>query len=473
MQAPTQVSHRVSRSQTAVVLLHGLSGNTTKSWGRFVDYLLVDPAIQSWDLHEIGYPSSLRVDIPRVWSADPSLDILAMSLRTALSLPPLRNYRCLALIAHSMGGLVLQRAILDDKALCRRVSHAILFGSPSGGLTKASLFSGLKRQFRDMAAGGRFITTLRKDWALQFSQTPPFVFKAIAGDTDEFVPPSSSLVPFSDVFRAVVPGNHLSIVRPAAESHRGLRLVIDLLQGSGKVPGAVDGARLAVELGRFREAVKTLWPRAAELDEEALANLALALEGLDRTQDALAVLEEHGRGGQGLSTTDALGVLGGRIKRRWLVERAAVDLARARELYTLALEKAELAANHDQAYYHAINVAFLDLMASPSGQPVPVAARDAAQQALTHCGNASPGNWRVATEAEAHLILGDLSKAESFYKKAIAMTESPRAVQSMYSQAVRVAIRIYGDDGAFQIERLFGLDATGDSIEKPNIGNSQ
>jgi pimeloyl-ACP methyl ester carboxylesterase len=47
---------------------------------------------------------------------------------------PLDRYESLALIAHRMGGLVAQQALLDDPLLVGRVRHRILFGTPSGGL---------------------------------------------------------------------------------------------------------------------------------------------------------------------------------------------------------------------------------------------------------------------------------------------------------------------------------------------------
>jgi hypothetical protein len=53
----------------------------------------------------------------------------------------------------------------------------------------------------------------------------------------------------------------------------------------------VDGARLAVELGQFRSAVNTLLPMRADLDNNALVSLALALESLDRETEALNILE--------------------------------------------------------------------------------------------------------------------------------------------------------------------------------------
>lgn len=451
---PSHVAHRADGGTAAVIMLHGFSGQAAATWGKFVEFLIADRSVQTWDVHSIGYPSTLRVDVPRVWSADPDLDVLALSLRTALSLEPLRKYQALALVAHSMGGLIVQRAILDDEDLRRRVSHLVLFGTPSGGLGKAGLVSLLKRQFRDMDPNGAFVRKLRNDWMSRIGATPSFAFKAIAGDTDEFVPASSSLSPFADQFRVVVPGNHLSIIGPAGADHRGLRLLVDVLNGAGTVPGAVDGARLAVELGHFREAVETLLPRAAGIDEAALASLALALEGLGRREEALSVLEEHGRN---LSSTEAIGILGGRVKRRWLVERALSDLNRARGLYVRGLDEAEKSGDCDQAMYHSINLAFLDSISSPPEQPVPVAAREMAERARGYCAGATEGYWRLATEAEACLVLGDLPAAEDLYTRALARGPGPRAVQSMYAQAVRVATRVFGKHGADSIERLFGL----------------
>jgi hypothetical protein len=50
-----------------------------------------------------------------------------------------------------MGGLAVQRALLDDKGLRNRTSHLFLFGTPCGGLIKASLVRVLNPQLRDMA----------------------------------------------------------------------------------------------------------------------------------------------------------------------------------------------------------------------------------------------------------------------------------------------------------------------------------
>jgi hypothetical protein len=113
-----------------------------------------------------------------------------------------------------------------------------------------------------------------------------------------------------------------------------------------------------------------------------------------RGAEALRILEDHYR--KGTSSTDALGVLAGRLKRRWLAERRAADLERARQLYSEGLSRAEAEGDAAQAYYHAINIAFLDLMAASATAGVPARVREMAERALHHSGAAEEDHWRLA-----------------------------------------------------------------------------
>ena len=82
--------------------------------GRFrLRFSLAEKAVDGWDLFSVGYSTNLRIDLAGIWSADPDLDMVATLLRTTTSLQPLDHYGALAIIAHSMGGLAVQRAILD------------------------------------------------------------------------------------------------------------------------------------------------------------------------------------------------------------------------------------------------------------------------------------------------------------------------------------------------------------------------
>src|SRR5687768_3733658 len=94
---PTVVSHRSNGQEVALLLVHGFGGDTRATWAQFVDLLLNEPAIATWDLFGVGYATSLRLDVPDFWAADPDLAMLARELRTTLSLPPLAVYRRVAI----------------------------------------------------------------------------------------------------------------------------------------------------------------------------------------------------------------------------------------------------------------------------------------------------------------------------------------------------------------------------------------
>jgi tetratricopeptide (TPR) repeat protein len=153
-----------------------------------------------------------------------------------------------------------------------------------------------------------------------------------------------------------------------------------------------------VESRQFHHAIDTLGPHADELDDKGLVTLALALESIGRQADAIDLLKKAQSKG-----TDPLGVLAGRLKRRWLVEQRRKDAEQASALYHEGLAQAEAKGDASQAYYHAINCAFMALAFEGNM----TACRDYASRALTYCASRSPGIWRYATEGEAHIYLGD------------------------------------------------------------------
>jgi pimeloyl-ACP methyl ester carboxylesterase len=454
--SPVQIPHRPVVAKAAFAFVHGFGGNTSATWGKFPQFLMADRQLESWGVFGLGYGSSMRVDVPGLWSADAGIDVLAEGLQTALSLPPFDRCEAIAVAAHSMGGLVAQRAILNDAVLRDRLSHLFLFGTPSQGLAKAWFGMLFKPQLRDMRAGGAFIKKLRADWSQAFPRDTTFFFRAIGGERDEFVPARSSIGPFPDVVRAVVPGNHLEIVKPDKPDHRGVLIVKQGLLANWAKREVFDSARLAVELRKFKTAVQTLLPSAEDLDDGALVTLALALDGLGRGSEALQVLEQHYQK-RGISSLDALGVLGGRHKRQWLAGRRATDFRRARELYVEGLKLAEADGNPAQAYYHAINIAYLDLMGASATDGVPAPVRAMVERAMRHCAAANEDHWGLATQAEAALMLQDLAKAKDLYARALVKAESERDRDSMYSQAVRVAERVFGEAGVREIETLSGF----------------
>ena len=154
MADPISFAIRDAGGARAVVLIHGFHDEPHHTFGMLPAFLAGDPALQDWDLHCFGYPTTLAPDVTGVWAADPDLTTLSGYLASAVTRTRYARYRELALLAHSMGGLIVQRALLDG-GFAERVPKVLLFGTPSNGLRKAGLGRLFKRQTRDMAHGAK------------------------------------------------------------------------------------------------------------------------------------------------------------------------------------------------------------------------------------------------------------------------------------------------------------------------------
>jgi len=451
--SPELVKHRITqKNQAAALFVHGFSGDPTKTWGNFPTLLLGEKRLNGWDVFSLGYHTGLSLDIVGIWRADPGLASLAELLVTRAKIEPLKRYASLALIGHSMGGLVVQRAVLDDSDLRSRLGYVLLFGTPSSGLRKASFFKFWKPQLKDMADNGEFIQDLRARWTQQIVDRPTFELYATAGDEDQFVPPESSILPFSATQRRVVRGDHLSIVKPTDASDSSVQVVVESLVGDAPPSGPGDSARVAVEMREFYDAIKTLEGHPESLDEGGLVQLALALESVGRREDAIKALQNRKFNPD---FTDAMGVLAGRLKRRWLVERRSDDAEKACQLYQQGFDLAEKAARHDQAFYLGINVTFMQLAYRNQES----AAQETAKKVLEHCQAAKLDLWRLATEGEAYLQLGKIDAAIDRYRDAANSNPSPRQLDSIFQQAVRVASLVGNEAAADRLEKIFRGDA--------------
>ena len=166
-----------------------------------------------------------------------------------------------------------------------------------------------------------------------------------------------------------------------------------------------------------------------------MVQLALALESLGKSTKALAILQNRSNAGETSAQLDAMGVLAGRLKRRWLAERKKDDAERASELYGKGFALAEKNTNHDMAYYLGINLAFMKLAYHEDR----TAAKALAEKVLEHCRLAEMSMWCWATQGEANLILGNTALALQGYAEAVASDPTPRQMESMFNQAMKIA----------------------------------
>lgn len=422
---------RQNQTKAAIVFLHGFGGNTTRTWGDFPSLVATSSALDKWDICALGYNTSLVPDIFGLWRADASIEMYSTYLCTCLLDGALSKYSALTLVGHSMGGLIIQHALVNNERVRSKVSHVFLFATPSAGISREySLLTRFKRPVEDMMQGSTFITNLRAGWAHHFTSTTPFELRVVAGDRDALVPPESVLTPFPDMVHAVSAGDHIQVVKPKVFEDPSVQLVTNTLAGNGIGAGHLNSAAVALELLAYRRVIDQLEPNKDNLDEGSALYYALALESIGQSQDAISYLKSRK-----LNSTDAYGVLAGRLKRRWLVARSDLDAQRALELYSNAYQRSVGNADHEQASYHQINIAFLQTVYGQNH----CSAKEHARSVLKHCADSKQTLWCRASQAEAHLILGNYDISTAFYKLAVEMNPEPRQVRSMFQQAAYLA----------------------------------
>jgi len=403
------------KNDSAIIFVHGFSGNAHTTFGMMPAFLAGAPTLFQWNMHCFGYATSLSPDLTGVWSSDPNIEALAGALTQNLR-DRWGTVKRLSLIAHSMGGLVVQRALLDGD-FHERIHSVLLFGTPSLGLRKAGLGRLFKRQVADMLYDGPFIKRLRSDWSAKFA-TLPFQLAAVAGNNDQFVPPSSSLEAFDPACRCHVFGNHLEMVKPLQGDADSVLLVLNKLGDHASHPPARPVPS----------------DPSTQLSERALA---LELEG--RESEAITLLQQNLHVG-----TDVMGTLAGRYKRRWLryvssgEDGAERDGVAARSLYQDAFDRAERAGAHAQAAYNGINTAFMCLALESERAATPFAER-----ALQHARQTPSERWSRATQAEALLHLRKPAEALATYAQAYELLNA-RERNSMFQQASWTA-RLLGE----------------------------
>jgi len=352
-----------SGNEAAIIFIHGFGGNTDNTWGNFPNFLKDDSQLNGWNIYKLGYNTKLSPDINNIWASNPNITTLARNLRTQLTQNFRTKYSQISIAAHSMGGLVTQRAILDmikqgdDLAMINSVT---LYGTPSNGLKKAQRGKDLNNQVRDMASESEFITTLRKDWNELIGDNPLFKFLTCAGDLDQFVPESSSLGPFPNKFHMGVNGNHIDIVKPKDNnniSYLVFRKVF--LDENDFYKGQHDSAKIAIQLGDFKRVLKKLGPKKNDLGKYQARDFAFALEATGERDLAIQYLESQTQ--KENADSDILGLLGGRYKREYLTYFKDEDLQKALELYNKAYQLSLQKNDSEQIFYHAINLAFINL----------------------------------------------------------------------------------------------------------------
>lgn len=433
--------------EAVIIFIHGFGGDAKSTWGEFPRLISEDVKLNGWDIFLQGYNTKLTPDINGIWSSNPNLTSLARFFRSEINNRFKIKYKQIAIVAHSMGGLIVQRAIIDmiqnneDSSLIHSLT---LYGTPSDGLIKAIPGEMFNNQVKDMAVGSTFLKKLREEWSALIGDNPQFKFKTCAGDLDQFVPDVSSLAPFTDNHKDGVNGHHTAIVKPDSNTHSSfLVLRRQIIDKDDFYDGKYDTAETAIQLGDFKRILNKFNSTKENLHGDNLRDYAFALEASGKRNDAINYLEEQSK--KGKVNSDVLGILAGRYKRQYFHDYNLAYLDRSKKLYSKAYKISKANGKNEQIYYHTINLAFINLLQNDysSCKKYALLALDAAENSVDNL-------WKFATIAEASLYLINSSekneyeaKAHYNYVKALELSENLWERNSMHIQWIK-AIPILG-----------------------------
>jgi len=424
-----------------LLFLHGFSGESKGTFGIIPDLLQSDSNFDDWAMKPLGYAPVVQPKLGKdIWGAILDVDKIAVFLKASIQ-NKFKDYDSIAIVAHSLGGLVAQKAILSlDQDNRNRISHLIMFGTPSNGIAPEVLDKQWNKKYSELSSDGGYIKSLRKEWKDTFNGTYPFKMKVAASTEDEYVSLESCHKPFNKNYREFVEKKHLYMVKPKSDKDSTYALILDTLTGSKFFQDYNNREEINLILGKYDDVVENLLPNKDDLGKTGLTQLIFALEGLERKDEVYDILNNHPLAKR---NTDLMGIIGGRHKRDYLKSNSFKSSELSREYYSKALNISVDNGDHSQIYYHAINLAFLSIVTDPAtGKSEMKKYANQALEATTHCDD---DLWKFATVAEANMYLRNFDIAKEFYIKA--SKDIPiREKVSMHTNAYRGYVALTSKD---------------------------
>ncbi|XMO86927.1 caspase family protein [Algibacter sp. AS12] len=403
-------------ANNVLLFVHGFSGDATESFGNIPNYLAKEKKLDGWDMFPLGYSKSVHPELGKsIWASKNDININTDYLKTSIK-HKFGKYSRISIVAHSLGGLVVQRAILDlDKSLRDKISHVFLFGTPNNGLKQSTKNNAWQTILKDLSKNAPFIKTLRNDWKQHFKSGYPFTLKVISATHDEFVSVKSNFSAFNPEECVTVAGTHFSMVKQSKKDNDTYTLIKNTITNNSFSNTYTSEEEINILLGQYNTVINKLLPIIEHIDKRGLEQLIFALEGMGRNEEALSLLKTHPLA---KNNSNLLGILAGRYKRKYLSEFNPSFGNDAIKFYSKALDIASEKKNYDQIYYHAINLAFLNLVIHQDYDKTKTYAQLAIDATIK-----TPLNnmWKLATLGEANLYLGDLETSKAYYAKASTM----------------------------------------------------
>jgi pimeloyl-ACP methyl ester carboxylesterase len=223
-------------SKVAVVFVHGLFGDTDGSWTNangksFFTLLKSAPGMgRQVDIFAFGFTSNKL--------KDGSLDIreAANMLEQSLQYNGVWNYQTVVFVAHSMGGLIAMREMIDNPSHRDKVPLMVFYATPQEGSQITAIAQhvvnnpAVKQML--MADQNGFLQLLSDEWGRVPDQDKPTIICAYetAPLAGVMIVPWSSATRFcKDVPTAIGGTDHLTIVKPDRLAHPSVVVLVNAL----------------------------------------------------------------------------------------------------------------------------------------------------------------------------------------------------------------------------------------------------
>lgn len=163
-EAPSRYIRQAAGSDTAIVFVHGVLGDSQTTWTSGANYwpamMAADHTFDGADIFVYAYPTS-------IW-ATLSPDELAENMRLQLNAHGVSNHQRLVFLSHSLGGLITRAFLLKNRDVADRTVFAYFYSTPTEGSQMASLATLLSRnpQFGNMKAmdSDSYLGNLLRQW---------------------------------------------------------------------------------------------------------------------------------------------------------------------------------------------------------------------------------------------------------------------------------------------------------------------
>ena len=432
---------RKSEPETAnnvILFVHGFTGDAHNTFGNIPELFKKEKRLDGWDMFPFGLNANVNPEIGKdVWASVKDINRVADNLSSAIK-HKFKTYDRIAIVAHGLGGIVAQRAILNlDLDNKDRISHVLLFGTPSNGISNDAIKNIWENKINDLIQGQPFIKDLRSDWNNTFKKDYPFKFKVVYARRDDYVSKESCLHSFDKSHWETVSGDHFSMAKVESSENDSYSLILETLTDNKFTNKFLNKEEVNLILGEYDEVVRLLLPKLNQLDEQGLERLISALEGLGQRDKAFEILNSHE-----LAKTDPdiMNVLGGLYKRKYLDNSLAEDGKAAFDCYTKALKLATKINQTEQICANARNLAFINLIFDKDyEQHVKPFANIAIKAALSFKFDKI---WKLRALAEGYIYLDDLDKSKENFMK-LTKKADVREKLNIYSNSYTAYTRLH------------------------------